>query len=82
MPKLPPSEKELMDRQVRASESFFREIKNRTIPKIAKCLGVCTATYKNWLNRPETMSLKSFREFVKFHNFPDEQILRMVRVEK
>lgn len=82
MPKLSPSDKELMDRQVRASESFFRELKNRTIPKIAKCFGVCTATYKNWLNRPETMSLRRFREFVKFHDFPDDQILRMVRAKK
>lgn len=82
MSRMQPSDKELMDRQVRASESFFRELKNRTIPKIAKCLGVCPATYKNWLARPETMKLRDFRELVKFHNFPDEQILRMVRAEK
>ncbi len=82
MSKLQISDKELMDRQVRASESFFRNLKDLTIQKAAKCLGVCTATYKNWLARPEVMTLRAFRDFVKFHKIPDDQILRMIRPER
>lgn len=82
MPKLQSSDKELMDRQFRASESFSREIRAIEMKKISKCLDVCLTTYKNWLKRPEIMTLEKFREFVKFHKIPDDQILRMVRPER
>lgn len=82
MSKLPPSDEELMDRQVRASESYFRNLKKLAIPKAAKCLGMCVATYKNRMERPEIITLEDFREFVRFYKIPDDQILRMIRPER
>lgn len=82
MPRLPVSDTEMMNRQVRASESYFRSMKELSIPKAAKSLGVCRQTYDNRMSNPGIITLDDFRLWVNSRKISDDEILRMIRKER
>lgn len=79
MPALKPSDRELMNREVRAVLRATQERKGLKSQNMAKSVMIPYSTYQKRLKEPEKLSLEDFRMIVRFCKPTDEEILRMVR---
>lgn len=81
MPKPPPSDKAVMDRQVKRSMDKWKEEHEADDEKLAEIFGVTRQTISNWRKDSDAI-FKKARFFVRILKPSDEEILRMVRPEK
>ena len=79
MPRLKPSTREIMDREVRAALKAGEQRRAMKGSAAAKYLGMSKSTYYLRQKKPENVTLCELREIVKFAECTDDEILRMIR---
>lgn len=81
MPRLQPSDKELMDRQVERSLKNWQNKHRLNEAQAAEKLGVSVETLRNWKNNPDSF-LKKIRLIAWMCKPDDNELLRMIRPER
>lgn len=79
MPRLKPSAREIMDREVRAAFKAGEQRRGMKYDAAAQYLGMSKSTYYLRQKNPENVTLCELREIVKFAECTDDEILRMIR---
>ena len=81
MPRLQPSDKKLMDRQVEYSIKNWQNKHRLNEAQAAEKLGISVETLRKWKRKPEIF-LKKIRLLAWMCGFGDDEILRMIRPER
>lgn len=78
MPKLKPTERELLDRSTRAVISSAKEINAVSDKEIARAIAKTVRTLQNKIKSPGTLTLDELRTIKKVLKLSDADVIRMV----